>query len=83
MYEKISVLCLDDVGSELERAKHCGNDIDIIGHFLMSRCKDGLLTLATSNFPESFLEKRYRDRVVSRMHEIFNFITIKEKDFRM
>lgn len=81
-YEKRYILCLDDIGSEVERVKYFGNEIDVIGSLLSSRCKVGLLTFGTTNFPEKVLEEKYDDRVVSRMHEMFNFLTIREKDFR-
>jgi len=81
-YERRYILCLDDIGAESERVKHFGNDIDIIGHIVSERCKPGLLTFATTNFPEETLAEAYNDRTVSRMHEMFNFLTIREKDFR-
>ena len=81
-YENRYMLCLDDIGAEAASVKYYGNEIDIIGSLLTSRCKDGLLTFATTNFPEKILEEKYEDRVVSRMHQMFNFLTIREKDFR-
>ncbi|MBS0010579.1 MAG: hypothetical protein KFF49_04175, partial [Bacteroidales bacterium] len=81
-YENRFILCLDDIGAEVERVKHYGTDVDIIGDLLTSRCKEGLLTFATTNFPMETLEEKYNDRVVSRMHEMFNFLTIRDQDFR-
>jgi len=76
------IVCLDDVGSESEYAKHFGNKIDVISYILTERYSKRLLTFATSNFPLKTLEEKYDDRIISRMYALFNFITMKGNDFR-
>jgi DNA replication protein DnaC len=76
------VLCIDDIGSESDRVKHYGNDLDVISYILSERYSKRLLTFGTTNFPMLTLEEKYDDRTVSRMYALFNFIEMKDKDFR-
>jgi len=76
------VLCIDDIGTEMDQVKHYGNTLDVVSHILSERYAKRLLTFGTTNFPISTLEDKYDDRVVSRMYTLFNFITIKGHDFR-
>jgi DNA replication protein DnaC len=76
------VLCIDDIGSESERVKHYGNELDVIGYVIDERYSKRLLTFGTTNFPIRVLEEKYDDRTVSRMYSLFNFITLNSKDFR-
>lgn len=82
LYCKRYVACFDDIGSEIERVKHYGNELDVMSHILAERYAHRLLTFGTSNFPVSVLEEKYDDRTVSRMYALFNFITIKGTDYR-
>jgi DNA replication protein DnaC len=76
------VLCIDDIGVETDQVKHYGNTLDVVSHVLSERYSKRLLTFATTNFPTHILEDKYDDRTVSRMYALFNFITMKGKDFR-
>jgi DNA replication protein DnaC len=82
IYCKRYVLCIDDIGSEAEKVKHYGNELDVIGYIIDERYINRLLTLGTTNFPVKVLEEKYNDRTVSRMHALFNFIIMNGKDFR-
>jgi DNA replication protein DnaC len=82
LYCKRYVACFDDIGSEIERVKHYGNDLDVISHILAERYAGGLLTFGTSNFPVKTLEEKYDDRTISRMYALFNFIVMKDIDYR-
>lgn len=82
IYTTRYALCMDDIGSEVDYAKHYGNKIDVVSHILSERYSKRLLTFATSNYPLQTLEEKYDDRVVSRMYALFNFITMKGDDFR-
>lgn len=82
IYANRYVTCLDDLGTEIEEVKHYGNSLDVLGHILTERYSKRLLTFGTTNLPISELEKRYGDRVVSRMHSLFNFMILKDTDFR-
>jgi DNA replication protein DnaC len=76
------VLCIDDIGAEIEKVKHYGNSLDVIGHVLSERYAKRLYTFGTTNFPMSVLEDKYDDRTISRMYAMFNFIIMTGSDFR-
>jgi DNA replication protein DnaC len=76
------VTCLDDIGTEIEEVKYYGNNLDVISHVLSERYAKRLLTFGTTNFPIEKLEDKYGDRIISRMYALFNFIVVKDRDFR-
>lgn len=82
IYCRRYVVCLDDIGTEIEQVKHYGNSLDVVSHVLSERYAKRLLTFGTTNFPIKVLEEKYDDRVISRMYALFNFITLKCDDFR-
>lgn len=82
IYCRRYVLCIDDIGTESDQVKHYGNCLDVVSHILSQRYAKRLLTFATTNYPVKILEQKYDDRIVSRMYALFNFITMKGKDFR-
>jgi len=82
VYTNRYVFCMDDIGTEIEEVKYYGNKLDVISHIISERQTKRLLTFATSNYPIDILEDKYGDRIISRMHALFNFITVKDKDFR-
>jgi len=82
IYSNRYVLCMDDIGTEIEEVKYYGNKLDVISHIISERQSKRLLTFATSNFPIEALEEKYGDRIVSRMYALFNFIVVNDKDFR-
>jgi len=82
IYSNRYVLCMDDIGTEIEEVKYYGNKLDVISHIISERQSKRLLTFATSNFPIETLEEKYGDRIVSRMLALFNFIVVNDKDFR-
>ena len=82
IYCRRYVLCMDDIGRESNQVKYYGNILDVISYVIAERYSRGLLTLGTTNYPLNVLERRYDDRTTSRMHAMFNFIVLKERDFR-
>jgi len=76
------LICLDDIGTEIDRVKHYGNTLDVVSYILAERYAKRLMTLATTNYPVKVLEDKYDDRVISRMYALFNFIEMKGKDYR-
>ncbi len=82
LYCKRYVACFDDIGSEIERVKHYGNDLDVMSHILAERYARRLMTFGTSNFPVAVLEEKYDDRTMSRMYTLFNFVVMKDIDYR-
>lgn len=82
IYCRRYVICIDDIGTEIDKVKHYGNTLDVVSHVLSERYAGGLLTFGTTNFPVKILEDKYDDRIMSRMYALFNFITLKCDDFR-
>jgi DNA replication protein DnaC len=82
MYINRSVICLDDIGTEIREVKYFGNSLDVISHIISERYNKGNLTFATSNYPKDNLRDIYPDRIVSRIYGMFNFITVNGDDFR-
>jgi DNA replication protein DnaC len=82
IYCRRYIVCIDDIGTEAEQVKHYGNSLDVISHILSERYSKRLITFGTTNFPVSELEKKYDDRIISRIYTLFNFITLKCADFR-
>jgi len=82
-YINRSIICLDDMGTEIREVKHFGNSLDVISHIISERYNKGKLTFATTNYPKNKLGFIYPDRIVSRIYGMFNFITVTGDDFRM
>jgi len=82
IYCRRYVICIDDIGTESDQVKHYGNCLDVVSHILSQRYAKRLLTFGTTNYPVNILEKKYDDRIVSRMYALFNFITLNCRDFR-
>ena len=82
IYCRRYLICIDDIGTEIEQVKHYGNTLDVVSHILSERYAKRLITFGTTNFTLKALEQKYDDRVTSRMHSLFNFITLKCDDFR-
>ena len=82
IYANRYVLCMDDVGTEIGEVLHYGNRMNVVGYIISERQAKRLLTFATSNLKLDKLEERYGDRIMSRMYALFNFIIVKDKDFR-
>lgn len=82
IYCRRYIVCLDDIGTEMDHVKHYGNTLDVVSHILSERYSKRLLTFGTTNFPMKILEEKYEDRIVSRMYALFNFITLNCADFR-
>ena len=82
IYSNRYVLCMDDIGTEIEDVKYYGNKLDVISHIITERQSKRLLTFATSNLTLNDLEDKYGDRIISRMYALFNFIIVKDIDFR-
>lgn len=80
-YAKEPCLCIDDIGSEPQLSSNYGNKCSVVSEILERRDRDRLLTFATTNLPK--LEERYDDRIMSRMHSLFNSYKLShDTDFR-
>lgn len=73
-----TTFCFDDLGVE-PQMKHYGNDCNVMAEILLSRydlmIHHKTKTHATTNLNATELEKRYGNRVRSRMRELFNLIS--------
>lgn len=85
-YKTIPILCIQDLGSEPDtQAVRMGSRREPIRQILEARAdRNDLITLITSNFspcaPE--IERRYTDRVVSRLRGMCNLLVINGTDRR-
>lgn len=69
--QRVSNLCIDDLGMRTDRVNFFGDKIDVINHLLYARHERGMVTFCTTNLTRiQFLERldqRTRDRVESCM----------------
>ena len=74
--------CFDDLGVE-PTGRHFAADCNVMGELLISRYelfqKTGLITHLTTNLAATEIEKRYGDRVRSRMRELFNLVAFDKE----
>lgn len=79
--QTVAPICRDVLGLE-QNIKHSGNDCNTIAEILLQRYKlyhpEGILTHAKTNLTSSELKKLYRNRVRSRLREMFNLISFPE-----
>ena len=85
-FKTMPILCIQDLGSEpVSDAVRMGTRREPLRQILEARGdRNDLITLITSNFgisaPE--IERRYTDRVVSRLKGMCNFLIINGTDRR-
>lgn len=84
-YKQCSILCIEDLGREQVEAVAMGNRLNVLQSILEYRGDQACqLTLITSNYsldnPE--LEKRYGERVVSRLYGMCNYFELDGPDRR-
>lgn len=78
---RVPCLCIDDLGSEPMLTSNYGNKCSVVSEILANREQGRLLTFATTNLPS--LGEFYDDRILSRMHTLFNSQTLSHKtDYR-
>lgn len=78
-----NVICIDDLGYELDVDKRFGNSEQVIPYILGERYAKEQLTFATTNLPDALLREKYDDRTYSRLWGMFNVITVKGPDYRI
>lgn len=80
-YSFYNCLVLDDIGKEQAESKSYGNNLNVVEEIINMREERGLLTFGTTNLNR--MSEMYDDRTISRMHKLFNIITVNHnKDFR-
>lgn len=80
-----SVLCINDLGSEVPEQIYMGNRVNILRQILESRGDQlGKFTVISSNFQlyNPKLIEKYGDRVVSRLKAMCNYFEMKGADRR-
>lgn len=77
-----SVIVLDDLGAE--HVSKDNNWIDSLLYKIVNHAYEGNKTLViTTNLDEFDFAKRYNPRIVSRLHEMCDWIAFSERDARM
>lgn len=76
---KYVVYCFDDLGAE-DNLKSWGNEVNVMAEIIQDRYERwksfGTVTHFTTNLTRSEIEARYGDRILSRLQEMNNFITL-------
>ena len=73
-------ICFDDIGTEVSQ-KHFGNESNVVANILLSRYRNPFFlakTHVTTNLSSDELERRYTDRVKSRLREMMNVFVFDE-----
>lgn len=77
-----NIYCFDDLGVE-QPQKHFGNECNVMAEILLSRydlfVSKGIPTHLTTNLSASEIEKKYGNRVRSRMREMFNLVAFDKE----
>lgn len=84
---KTPITCyIDDIASKNETIKHFGTEVNVIEHLLGIRYNIFInhkkLTHCTSNLFPSQFRKKYDERIIDRMKEMFNIVELKGNSFR-
>ena len=84
-YVDAPVLLINDLGTEPEEVLYMGNRVDVLRLVLERRADSPRLTLITSNLPlyADAVKERYGDRVVSRLHQMCNYLEMTGNDKRI
>ncbi|MEG0614941.1 MAG: ATP-binding protein [Oscillospiraceae bacterium] len=72
------LLILDDLGSEFESSFYTSTIYNIIN----TRLNKGLPTVISSNFSSAELQKRYDDRIISRLLTMYDYLRFVGNDIR-
>ncbi len=73
-----SLVVLDDLGTELQDSESAS----IISRILMDRYNNQKWTVITTNLDGKALEKRYSQRIISRIYEDYTVVVMNDKDRR-
>ena len=78
-------ICLDDIGTESIAIKNYGDQINVFTELIQDRydlfIEKNIITHATTNIaPKKFKEIYSDERVESRLREMFNIVTIVDKN---
>lgn len=79
-------LCLDDIGNEPQFNQIYGNKYNVVEtiiiRFYDKAFQEGFYFSGTSNLTKLQLKERYSERVVDRLREMVNIISLNNKSFR-
>lgn len=77
--KELVTFCFDDLGTEYN-AKFYGNEANVMADIIHERYElfktEGLITHFTTNLLRSEMKEKYGDRILSRLEEMCNFITL-------
>lgn len=84
-YKRMTILCIQDLGSEPTESQYMGNRINVMKQILEYRGdRQDLITLISTNYSLSNpkIVEMYGSRVISRLKEMCNYIVLKGTDRR-
>lgn len=77
--KELVTFCFDDLGTEYN-SKFYGNESNVMADIIHERYElfktEGLLTHFTTNLTRTETKEKYGDRILSRLEEMCNFITL-------
>ncbi len=79
MLLEVDLLILDDLGSEYENNSFYASTIYNI---INTRLNNGLPTIISTNLSPAQLQKRYDDRIISRLFSMFDYLRFFGEDIR-
>ena len=81
--EDKKLLCIQDLGCEPTDVVYMGNRVNVIKSIIERRGdKNNRMLLVTSNISMDDTQKKYGDRVASRLHQMCNYFILQGKDRR-
>lgn len=78
-----NILFIDDIGTEQEKTKFYGTELDVIAYIVEERSRQKRITHFTSNLTPEQITDRYGSRVSSRIKGECNLILLNDRDFRV
>ena len=74
----VDLLVLDDLGSEFDSAFYSSTVYNIIN----SRLNKGLPTVISTNLSPQEMQKKYDDRIISRLFAMYDYLKFSGSDIR-
>lgn len=75
----VDLLILDDLGAEFDSSFYVSTIYNIVN----TRLNKGLPTIISSNFTTAQLQKRYDDRIMSRLFAMYDYLPFAGSDVRL
>lgn len=81
-FSRNKIVCFDDFGEEKKEAVYYGSRENVMQVIIEGRYNLPVLTLITTNYKKSVIQDMYGARVLSRIYEMFNVLTLEGEDRR-